>query len=209
MCFNKIWISESENVWNRLLKTYWKRIHEDNIQIEYELNRLTPNQIESMNACEWYQFLLNKYFVWKYTAKNRLATSTNKLKKYAENNELEQLHVIKNEILALDKTDISNSLKVACKIKGLGVAGASGLLSLLYPHDFATVDQFVVKALREVDEYKEKVKNMKPENLSSDDGVVLINIMRKKSSDMNARFSTSFWGPRTLEMALWAYRKEK
>ena len=119
------------------------------------------------------------------------------------------MHYIKNEILALDKTDILNSLEVACKIRGLGVAGASGLLSLLYPRDFATVDQFVVKALREVDEYKDKVKNMRPENLSLDDGVVLTNIMRKKSAEMNAKLSTSFWGPRTLEMALWAYREKK
>ncbi|GLI35012.1 hypothetical protein DAMNIGENAA_24450 [Desulforhabdus amnigena] len=41
---------------------------------------------------------------------------------------------------------------------------------------------------------------MKPENLSLNDGVVLTNIMRKKSSEMNAKFSTSFWGPRTLEI---------
>jgi hypothetical protein len=196
--FNEIWLSESEKDWNRLLKAYWGRILEDNIQIEYELNRLTPDQIKNMNANKWYQFLLTKYFVWKYTAKNRLATTTNHLKKYAENNELDQLHDIKNKILALDKTDIFNSLDVAHKIRGLGVAGASGLLSLIYPRDFGTVDQFVVYALRQVDEHKDKAEKMKAENLSLDDGVVLIKIMRKKSSEMNAKFSTSFcvnlWG---------------
>jgi hypothetical protein len=42
-------------------------------------------------------------------------------------------------------------LKTAGEIKGLGIPGASGLLSVMYPAEFGTVDQFVVKALRETD----------------------------------------------------------
>jgi hypothetical protein len=86
------------------------------------------------------------------------------------------------------------------------VAGASGLLSLIYPREFATVDQFVVKAFLEVDDEKRNVEGMNPENLSIEDGGILTNVMREKSALMNTAFDTEFWTPRTLEMALWAYR---
>jgi len=42
------------------------------------------------------------------------------------------------------------ALATASRIRWLGTAGASGLLALIYPDSFGTVDQFVVKALSEV-----------------------------------------------------------
>ena len=50
--------------------------------------------------------------------------------------------------MALDPSDVGAALQTALAIRGLGTAGASGLLALLYPRDLTTVDQFVVKALR-------------------------------------------------------------
>ncbi len=46
--------------------------------------------------------------------------------------------------------DTRETLLAAKKTPGLGFAGASGLLALLYPQKFGTVDQFVVKTLRNV-----------------------------------------------------------
>lgn len=206
MSFNEIWCSNKQTEWNKLLKKYWLMIKEDNIQIEYELNRLSVNLLSLMNKEQWFKFLFEKYFVWKYTAKNRLATTRKNLQKYLNEENLDELYQIKNEILRIDTTNIQNSLSTACKIKGLGVAGASGLLSLIYPKEFATVDQFVVRALLEVNEKKEIVANMDPEGLSLNNGVILTDIMRNKSKTMNELFQTDFWTPRTLEMALWAYR---
>lgn len=206
MAFNEIWSSNKQTEWNKLFKKYWSLIKEDNIQIEYDLNRLSVDLLSVMNEEQWFNFLFEKYFVWKYTAKNRLATTRKNLKKYLNEERLGELHQIKNDILRIDVTNIKNSLSTACEIKGLGVAGASGLLSLIYPKEFATVDQFVVKALLEVDEKKEIVENMNPEGLSLNDGVILTDIMRNKSKKMNELFQTDFWTPRTVEMALWAYR---
>jgi hypothetical protein len=45
---------------------------------------------------------------------------------------------------------------IASQIRGLGTAGASGLLALMYPTHFGTVDQFVVKGLQQVDDLLEK-----------------------------------------------------
>ena len=201
MSFNDIWHSKNESEWNALLKKYWQLIKVDNIQIEFELNRLTPEYIASLGKEEWYEFLLEKYFRWKYTAPNRFATTTASIKKYVQDGKLDELHDIKNQILSMDLNDISNSLKVTANIRCLGVAGASGLLSLIYPSYFGTVDQFVVKALLEVNDKKKMVSEMKPEGLTVKDGVILTEIMKEKASENNKLFDSAFWNPRTLEMA--------
>ena len=83
----------------------------------------------------------------------------------------------------------------ATEIRGLGPAGASGLLSILFPESFGTVDQFVVKALREVEgfPYANELEKMNPESLSMDNSVLL-----------NQRFDTDFWTPRKIDMVLWS-----
>ena len=159
-----------------------------------------------MDEKEWYDFLHDEYFVWKYTAKNRLATTRSHLSKRREGANLTSLHGIRSELLQIDPNDIGTCIDLACQIPGLGVAGGSGLLSLLYPEHFATVDQFVVKALLEIPDYIDDVKAMKPENLTLKEGAVLTHIMRAKAAEMNSQFRTAFWTPRTVEMTLWAYR---
>ena len=118
-----------------------------------------------------------------------------------------ELDVLRRQILNLDVTDVQAGLKVAKKIRGLGTAGASGLLSLIYPEHFATVDQFVVKALRGVRGLPESdaLASMKPQNLRVTDGVLLISILGKKAHDNNRLFGTQFWTPRKLDMVLWTY----
>lgn len=161
-----------------------------------------------MNPQEWYDFLKNKYFFWKYTAPNRYKTTTLHLAKYVHGpDNLDTLHAIKDQLLSFDLSEIVSGLKISCKIRGLGVAGASGLLSILYPHHFATVDQFVVKALEKIEgTHEEKeIGKMKPENLTLQDGKILIQIMRKKAEDLNECFyCATSWTPRKIDMLLWA-----
>ena len=206
MSFERIWNADDEREWNKLLWKYWQLIKIDNIQLEYELNRIGPKNIERLSKTEWYEFLLKKYFKWKYTAPNRYASTTKHLRKYKQENRLNELFEIKKQIVTLDIENTRQALEVVTQIKGLGVAGASGLLSLIFPTHFGTVDQFVVKALLEVEQVKEKVALMNPERLSVQDGEILTQIIKEKASDNNRAFGTQFWTPRTLEMALWAYR---
>jgi hypothetical protein len=206
--FNEIWHAESQRAWNELLKKYWSLVSVDNIQVEYRMNRLTRQDLEAMDEVQWYHFLHDEYFVWKYTAKNRLASTRLHLRKYQEEHDLGRLDNIRRQIVQLDPDAIRVALNTAFGIRGLGVAGASGLLSLVYPGKFATVDQFVVKALLEVPDHHDKVRRMNPKNLTLEDGVVLTEVMREKASVMNETFHSTFWTPRTVEMALWAYRPQ-
>jgi hypothetical protein len=205
MHINEFWYSTNQKDWLNALDNYWASIGENNIQLEQEMDNLEPNNVQNMNQQEWYNFLLNKYFRWKYQP-NRYATTTKYFKKYQEENRLNELYDIKNQIFAFDKENIMLGLKI--KIEGMGVPGRSGLLSLLFPNYFGTVDQFVVKALRNIEDLpeKEQLLRMKPEKLEIDDGIILIRIMRQKSIELNNLFGTNFWTPRKIDMILWSCR---
>ena len=88
--------------------------------------------------------------------------------------------------------------------RGLGIAVASGLLTLMYPEYFGTVDQFVVKALREVEGLPQRaaLERMNPEGLKLSDGVVLIQIMRDKAAENNRTFKTDAWTPKKIDEIL-------
>jgi hypothetical protein len=92
-----------------------------------------------MNAEEWYHFLEDEYFRWKYTAPNRYATTTRLLRLYVETDALGELDLIRQRLLTLDPEDIGAGLDAARAIRGLGTSGASGLLALMYPRSFGTV----------------------------------------------------------------------
>lgn len=116
--------------------------------------------------------------MWKYTAPNRLATSRNLyFAKHKKNNEMGQLDFIHKSLFNFNLSDIETGLKIATGIRGLGPAGGSGLLAILFPSHFGTIDQFVLLGLQTLPEYKNsrelaRIKN--PKMLSIKDGVYLI-----------------------------------
>ena len=95
-------------------------------------------------------------------------------------------------------------LSIAKEIYGIGIVGASGLLSLI----IATADQFAVKALCHIPSLSEssEIKKMKLDNLTLRNGIVLITIMRRKAKENNKIFGTDFCTPRKIDMILWASR---
>ena len=68
---------------------------------------------------------------------------------------MKELKDIQEELFNFKLEKTRMGLNVAVQIKGLGIAGASGLLSLLYPSYFGTVDDMVIRALLSTNEYKE------------------------------------------------------
>ena len=77
----------------------------------------------------------------------------------------------------------------------------------MYPASFATVDQFVVKALREVGGLPEAddLARMRPEGLTTQDGVTLIGIVSRKAAENNRLFGTAVWTPCRIDQVLWTY----
>ena len=112
---------------------------------------------------------------------------------------------MKDLLFAFDLSNIRKGLERAQYIKGLGPAGGSGLLAVLFPKWFGSVDRFVVKALLEIPRLPERPKllRMNPESLTNDDAMVPIEIFRKKAAQLNAYFHTEDWTPRKIDIVLW------
>ena len=207
----KLWNSESEGAWHIALNYYNDLLRDDAKEIENEIAIVKADTIKNLSVEEFYEFLYNKYFLWKYTQKNRLATTRKSLRRYKEENRWSELEDIQKRLFSADHSDIKNCLKIASEIRGLGAAGASGLLSILFPKDFGTIDQFVVRKLQELDEptYNIYLDGMNPDSLKITDGVILINIMRDKAEELNKKFNTDFWTPRRIDMILWSFGRTK
>lgn len=125
-----------------------------NTALERSLDTLDLERLRRLDAQGWYDFLKDEYFRWKFTAPNRYATTTRQLRRYIDDHALDDLDRIRKRLLTLDANDIRPGLETAHAIRGLGTAGASGLLALMYPRKFGTVDQFAVKAVRRVDRFQ-------------------------------------------------------
>lgn len=204
----KLWYCPNEAEWKAALNAYWEYVKPQNLALEKELDTLHlrvkgPSDIE-----DWYSFLLYKYFPWKYTD-CRWHPEKYFMGKYSKSGSgKRELSKIVEQLFKFNRKDIKQGLSIALNIKGLGVPGASGLLSLLFPNDFGTVDKFVVKALRKVENLPEKAELQKinHNSLTISDGVLLIQIMRKKAAELNSLFNSSFWSPRKVDKVLWSAR---
>jgi len=202
-----LWHSSDTIAWEHALQRYWDFVQPRNLELEQALDALDLRRIQRLSPQEWYDFLHDEYFRWKYTAANRYATTTFQLKKYVDAQALGELDNVRQRLLRLNLNDVRAGLKTAKEIKGLGIAGASGLLSLMYPQNFATVDQFVVKALMAVPDLPEAnaLANMNPKQLRLRDGVLLISILARKADENNLLFGTRTWTPRKIDMVLWTF----
>ncbi len=199
----ELWYSNDETQWLESEQHYWDLVKPSNLKLEQELENLDTSLVVKMNEREFYKFLHDEYFVWKYTAPNRLATTRRNLEKYQD--DMLALRDIHARLFSFDLNNIKLGLTIAKEIKGLGVAGASGLLALLFPKHFGTVDQFAVKALISLTDLPEynTIVGMKPEGLTIRDGGVLIKIMRSKANELNHHLGIDYWTPRKVDKILW------
>ena len=208
MSIANFWNTTDEKVWKEKMKKYWELVKPQNITLEEEMGSIDAQNIQLMSTLDFYQFLFEKYFYWKYTAKNRLATTRKYLRKYVELEKMNELRKIQEEIFTFDLIDAHSGIKIATQIRGLGSAGASGLLAILFPEHFGVVDQFVVKALCTVNDLnlRNSVSKINPDSIKPFEAALLINILRVKAKELNVANNTTYWTPRMIDMILWANR---
>lgn len=209
---SSLWNYGTESEWRIALASYDRLIETRNYEtqeLEAYINQPCADDIARLPVEKFYDFLYEKYFVWKFTQKNYLANSRKHLRRYIEENRLHELADIQRRLFQADHSDIRTCLSIAMEIHGLATAGASGLLSVLFPSDFGTVDQFVVKSLREIDgiSYGIELSKMNPNSLTAKDGIILTKIFREKAKELNDKFCSDFWTPRKIDMVLWAYAR--
>jgi hypothetical protein len=204
---NELWRSSDAQQWESALNHYWDFVQPRNLKLERAFENLDLKNLQAMNQTNWYIFLRDEYFRWKYTAPNRYASTTRLLRRYEETNTLNELDEIRIQLLGIDPNDIQSGLEIANKIRGLGPPGASGLLALMYPKYFGTIDQFCVKALRLVDGLPEinALHHMNPDAIKLRDGILLVSIMRRKADTNNKMMKSNIWTPRMIDKILWTY----
>jgi len=214
LTIDELWNSRNEKDWEDALDRYWRYIKPDKLQLEKFIQTLDIEWVKKLDSRQWYEFLRDKYFPWKYTAANRLASTTKIFRRYEDQGKLEYLFSIKKKIFDFNLAHIGTGLEIAGSIWGLGPAGASGLLAVLFPKRFGCTDQFVVKALCEVPSLPERptvlaIKTRwKPgyEDITEKEAMLLIDIMRRKAQDLCGLFGPDKWTPRKVDMILWASR---
>ena len=207
-----IWNKNEHEEWISIENQYFDRVKEENLNLEKELNCFQLKDLWEWSSDEFKTFLNDKYFVWKYTDSRRLATTRRCLDNISNAELLFVLKALKiidddlSNMKKYDKYEIKVGLQLVTMIPGLGVAGASGLLSVLFPDFFGTVDQFVVEALKDAD-VDTGVKNS--QSLSIKDAIVLEEIMYNKADELNRKNKINYWTPRRIDKVLWTYRTEE
>lgn len=204
---SSLWNHGSEIAWKEALDYYYQILRVEELALDRYMESIDADEIAQMPVDAFYAFLYDEYFVWKYTAKNRLATTRKSLRWYMEENRLSELAGIQKSLFSADHEDIEKCLSIAAGIRGLGTAGASGLLSILFPKSFGTIDQYVVRALREVEglPYEAELAKMNPDSLNIKNGALLIRILREQAARLNQKYNTDFWTPRKIDMVFWAF----
>ncbi len=213
LTIEEIWDQGDATVWSQALSHYWTAVKPQNMAVEKEMEQLIPSTVATMDVDTFYRWLRDKYFLWKYTAANRLASTRKQLEKHeidrAAHLELGRIHT---SLFTFDKQNPLIGLELGQQIHGLGVAGASGLLAVLFPQYFGTVDQFVVVELRRLRQYQfsaglpQKQRKDGTYTIRSTHAAFIIHEYRKKARELNTKFKTDHWTPRKIDMVLWAIR---
>jgi hypothetical protein len=187
---SNLWVSEDPGAWSGALERYWSFVQPRNLELERSLDALDLERIRSLDAQGWFDFLRDEYFRWKYTSRNSYATTTRRVRGCVSVDELVGLDRMRQQLLVLDTNYIRLGLRTVSAAPGLGTAGALGLLALLYPKKFGTVDQFAIKALRQVEGLPEAeaLARMEPAGLSISNGVVVFDVLRRKAAELNVAF---------------------
>lgn len=208
--WKEFWESNEEKEWKEKEKLYFEMVDESNRCLENKFDTFNVDVIWEWSAKSFYNFLHDEFFVWKYTAKNRLSTTRKKLKEVSKSELSFLLKVLKmfndelKEMNGYDSNMIKIGLEFVTMIPGLGMAGASGLLSIMFPNYYGTVDQFVVKSLEEAS-IETNVKN--PQSIQLNEAIFLEKIMYEKAGELNRQNNSDYWTSRKIDKVLWAHRE--
>lgn len=202
------WHSHDSRIWEEKLSQYWNHVDNNkNSVLEHKMNDSNLYKMNILTPEKFYDFLHDEYLPWIFIDSRFLKQNTSRLEKYKKDlNEMDILKTIHSEILKFDPNDVKKGLKIAKKIYGLGDTGASGLLALLYPEYFGTLNASVVEALQAVSGIAQDITSINPKSIGIKNGILVIQILKEKARVLNNTNKTTEWTPRKIDMALWITR---
>lgn len=203
----KLWNSKDETVWEDALAWahHQTEVKMSNTEIGKKLSRMKTDDFRKMDGQDFYRFLVGDYANWKYTdGKIRSRVQYGIQEFYQTHTDYEVKRVL-NGIFEIEPEDIYLHIANITRINGIGVEGASDILSLILPQYFGMVDRFAVENLQKVyDEdsfYGKKLKQIDPQNIAAYDAVTVIRIYREKAEEVNKIYRRVVT-PREIDMVL-------
>jgi hypothetical protein len=111
---DKLWNHGTDEDWRKCFDDYWEQKSvKNNYDTEKYFEEVDVEKIKIMPPKKFYKFLI-KYFQWKYTAKNRLATTLKYFEKYNTEDEIVELAEIKNQLFSFNTSvPTFNQIKLA------------------------------------------------------------------------------------------------
>lgn len=210
MDIKTLWENGGLEDWEDAVSKYYNAVKPNNIEVEQKLNAMTADEFKQMSGQEFYRFLVGDYSSWKYTDNRRKATVRHNIEDFHQKFTDDEFKKILDAAFLIDKGDIFLHFANMTRITGIGTAGASGVLSLIFPKYFGTVDRFLVENLKKIYDgqsyYGKKLQSMNPDSFTIYDAITLTQILRKKAEELNKKFKTDKFTPRKIDMALWAVR---
>ncbi len=195
------------NLWSENKHADWKKIEQEKYshyvpnatrKIEEEIENIKFDELKIHSDEQFFTFLKEKYYPWKYTDGRWLKNNLKHLEYYRDH--MEELSLIRRALFSFTPSDIELGFKIAMLIKGLGTAGASGLLSILYPEHFGTVDQFAAVALNKTKTFE---RSFNPDKITLSDALDMERIMIVKANKLNHANNINYWTPRKVDKVLW------
>jgi len=206
-----IWNCRDIDKWKKAEEKYWERLNQVAI-IEKKFEQMTTEEILGMPPDKFYIFLRDMYFPWKFTGvylKPRLENlKTIENKQTQIKDVIDDLKELQKRIAdkkELNDDDMSNAIRNLQKIPGIGPSAATGLLSILFPTHFGTIDKFVGINLRNIGC---KIDEQEYTNISVESAIKMEKILIDKAKELNKEMNTDYWTPRRLDKILWSIRED-
>ena len=203
----ELWMSDDPREWDYCEgELYDAAVRPENRMIEHELERPgLRERIARMDDAQFYAFLRDEYFPWKFTSAPERIGNLKWLAQHVNNGAMDRVERARRNLV--HRGDVSKGASIQMMmgkhdgIHGLAVAGASGLLALVYPEEFGTVDVKLTQALQQV--RLPPVMRINPRAITVEDAVTMIEIMRVKALELNHMFGANKWTPRLIDRVLW------
>ncbi|MGI9462239.1 MAG: hypothetical protein ACR2NY_06690 [Alphaproteobacteria bacterium] len=214
---NVFWQSNNQTTWEYVLGKYMSRVKWRNRELENELEN-EFNKVKCLDDIKkfkdvknWYEFMLEKYFRWKFTDGRIYAGRKTEFEiKYASNQVCLE-NMIEAILQESNQADAQTMIALTREIDGLAVPAGSGFLALLLPKLYGTVDRYIVENIKVIEPFKNHplIKYIKLTAIDNTDFESLTKIFRNKADELNKKFSTNDWTPRKIDKVLWAIRQPR
>jgi hypothetical protein len=208
-----LWYSKDSEPWDALLKAYWQQpTVRRTLRIHKELEHLDRDKVLGQDDEGWYRWLRDEFVPWKFAGLYPKKRQEGIDKQWAtESGKSVISHVRRDMQAVMDSGGFTEALSLVREIDGIGMSAGSAIVALLFPELCATADSRVVRFLRQIFDLPEqpKLRSIRdPKNLRSCDAVTIVQIVQRKSVELNKKFDLQCWTPRLVERCLWTFDSE-